>query len=136
MIRNTVIAIAGLALLGFAIRAIADDTATTPPAAPKSSHSRIVAPFNLLTDLTDDQKSKIRDIHSEILDEEKQLRQKEHDQVMAVLTDDQKKELEDIESKAAAEKKAGEAEKRAKSEEEKAQQLKQEAEGASTQPAQ
>src|SRR5215472_6520947 len=123
MFRNTVIAFASLALLGFAIRAIADDTTTAAPAEQKSSHRGIVAPFSLLTDLSDDQKTKIREIHAGILEEEKLLRQKEHDEVIAVLTDDQKKELDDMVSKAAAQKKADEAEKRAKSEEEKAQQL-------------
>jgi hypothetical protein len=139
MLRNSVIAIAGLALLGFAIHAIADDM--TPAPSDLKPRSHIVAPFNLLTDLSDDQKTKIREIHAGILEEEKQLRQKEHDQVMAVLTDDQKKELDDMVSKAAAQKKADEAEKRAKSEEEKAQQLKAQADGtqsqgATTQPGQ
>lgn len=133
MIRNSVVVLAGVALLGLGIRAIADDATTNPSTPqPKSSHSRIVAPFNLLPDLTDDQREKIRDIHSQTLDAERELRAKEHDEIEALLTDDQKKELDDLETKASAEKKYSQAEKRAQSEEEKAQQLKQEAEGAAT----
>jgi Spy/CpxP family protein refolding chaperone len=138
-VRNCLIAFACATLLGLTVVAIAQD-ATTQPAGEEqkaSTHSHIVAPFNKLSDLTDDQKSKIRDIHTEILDEEKQLHQKEHDEITAVLTDDQKKELEDIEARMAAEKKAGTEERRAQSEEQKAQELKQQAEGmgtAATQP--
>ena len=88
-------------------------------------------------DLTDDQKSKIRDIHSTFLEAEKQLKQKEVDDINAVLTDDQKTELADIEAHIAAEKKASTEEHRAQSEEQKAEQLKKQAEGlgtAATQP--
>jgi Spy/CpxP family protein refolding chaperone len=137
--RNCLIAFACTALLAVAVVAIAQDAATQPAGAePKmSTRSHVIAPYNKLSDLTDDQKSKIREIHSEILDEEKQLRQKELDEINALLTDDQKKELEDIEARIAAEKKAGAEERRAQSEEQKAQELKQQAEGmgtAATQP--
>ena len=136
MIRNSIVILAGVALLGFGIRVIADDATTNPSPEAKPTRSRLVAPFNMLSDLTDDQKMKIREIHAETLVQEKEIRQKEQDQITALLTDDQKKELDDLQAKAAAEKKVGAAEKRAKSEEEKAAQLKAEAEGATTQPAQ
>jgi Spy/CpxP family protein refolding chaperone len=130
-LRNCLIAFACASLLAVTVAAIADDATTQPAGAePKpSGRSHVIAPFNKLSDLTDDQKSKIREIHTEILDEEKQLHQKEHDEITALLTDDQKKELEDIEARAAAEKKAGMEERRAQSEEQKAQELKQQAEG-------
>jgi len=138
-VRNCLIAFACATLLAVTVAAIAQEATTQPAGAePKiSTRSHIVAPFNKLSDLTDDQKSKIREIHTEILDEERQLHQKEHDEITALLTDDQKKELEDIEARAAAEKKAGAEERRAQSEEQKAQELKQQAEGmgtAATQP--
>jgi len=138
-LRNCLIALACASLLAVTVVAIADDATTQPAGAePKiSTRSHIIAPFNKLSDLTDDQKSKMRDIHTEILDEEKQLHQKEHDEITALLTDDQKKELEDIEARAAAEKKAGLEERRAQSEEQKAQELKQQADSmgaAATQP--
>jgi hypothetical protein len=138
-LRNCLTAFACAGLLAVAVSVLADDAATQPSAAePKTSHSHIVAPFNLLSDLTDDQKSQIRAIHSEILAEEKQLHDKEHDEIAALLTDDQKKELEDVEARTAAEKKASSAEHRADSEEQKAQELKQQAanmDASTTQPA-
>ena len=124
-------------LLGVGAAAIAQE-ATTNPSGGESTpapHVKVPAPYNLLTDLSDDQESKIKDIHSEILDEQKQLKQKEHDEIAAVLTDDQKKELDDLEVKAAMEKKAAEEERRAKEEEEKADSLKEKMDGgAATQP--
>jgi Spy/CpxP family protein refolding chaperone len=68
----------------------------------------------MLLDLTDDQKSKIKEIRAEASEQEKQIRQKEMDDITALLTDDQKKELSDMQAKEAAEKKAGSAERRAK----------------------
>ncbi|MGA2440265.1 MAG: hypothetical protein ABSH08_04870 [Tepidisphaeraceae bacterium] len=138
-VRNCLIAVACATLLAVAVAAIAQDATTQPAAVEPSTPTRahVIAPFNKLSDLTDDQKAKIREIHTEILDEEKQIHQKEHDEITALLTDDQKKELEDIEARLAAERKAGTAERRAQSEEQKAQELKQQAESmgaAATQP--
>jgi Spy/CpxP family protein refolding chaperone len=137
-LRNYLAAFAAALLLGIAVVAIADDATTMPsaPAPKSSSRSRITAPYNLLPDLTDEQKTKIKEIHAGILEEEKQLKQKEHDAIAEILTDDQKKELEDLVSKSTLEKKATEAERRAKAEAEKAESLKNElGGGAATQPA-
>ena len=135
-LRNCLLGFGAVILLGVGMSAIADDATTAPSTPePRMSHGRIPAPFNLVPDLSDDQKSKIRDIHSEILDEEKQLRQKEHDEISAILTDDQKKELDDLEAKTALEKKESEESRRARAEEQKAEDLKQKLEGgAATQP--
>jgi len=128
-VRNCLIGFACAGLLAVAVVAIAQE-ATTQPAEPKpSGRSHIIAPFNKLTDLTDEQKAKIRDIHTETLEQEKLLLQKEFDQINAVLTDDQKKELADIEARSAAERKASMEERRAQREEQRAQELKQQAEG-------
>lgn len=137
-LRNCLLGSVSAVLLGIGAAAIAQDAATNPSGdQPKTtSHARMPAPYNGLSDLTDDQQAKIKDIHSEILDEQKQLRQKEHDEIDAVLTDDQKKELADIESKSALERKASEEARRAKEEEQKAENLKSQADGsATTQPA-
>jgi Spy/CpxP family protein refolding chaperone len=135
-LKHSLLAGAAVTMLGIGAFAIADD-ATTMPSTPEphSGHVRIPAPFNLIPDLSDDQKAKAREIHGEILDEERQLRQKERDEISAILTDDQKKELSDLESKAALERRASEEEKRAKNEEEKAEELKNKLDGgAATQP--
>ena len=136
-LRTSIVGFAALSLAAIVV-AVAQDATTEPSAAPEEHHTRtrIVAPFNLLTDLTDDQKSKIADIHHDELAQERALKEKEHDDIMAILTDDQKKELDDALARAAAEKKATSEEHRAKEAEEKAQEAEQNANnmGASTQP--
>jgi Spy/CpxP family protein refolding chaperone len=106
--------------------AFADDATTQPTDAPHVSH-KIPAPFNLLADLTDDQRDQIKSIHKTETAAEKKLRAQEHDDIMALLTDDQKKELDEAVEKEAIEKKAESEENRAKTEEEKAQELQQKA---------
>ncbi|MGD0540824.1 MAG: hypothetical protein ABSB33_04820 [Tepidisphaeraceae bacterium] len=137
-LRNSVAILVAAILIGVGVRAIADDATTNPSDDMRASRMRVGAPFNKLTDLTEDQRAKIKDIRAAASEQERQIRQKEHDDIVALLTDDQKKELSDIEAKEAAEKKAESTERRAKTEEEKAAQLKQQAEGmggATTQPA-
>jgi hypothetical protein len=102
-----------------------------------TTRTHIVVPYNLLTDLTDDQKSKIADIHRDELAQEHALRQKEQDDIRALLSDDQKKELDDLEARTAAERKAASEERRAKTAQEKAEDAQQKVEnmgGATTQP--
>jgi Spy/CpxP family protein refolding chaperone len=121
-------------LVGAGVMAIADSATTNPsPESHTSIRSRVIAPFNRLPDLTEDQKNSIREIHLQALEQERQIRQKETDDIMALLTVDQKNELTDMEARDAAAKKAGSAERRAKTEEERAHQLEQEA-GTATQP--
>jgi len=133
-LRNLLLGIA-LMSLSAAIAAIAQD-ATTAPSEEHHVRSRVIAPYNLITNLSDDQKAKIADIHRSELDQEHALREKEHDDIMAVLNDDQKKELEAAIARITEERKAAGEERRAKSEEERAQELKTQAEGgATTQPA-
>jgi membrane protein involved in colicin uptake len=129
----------GIALLclGIGVAAIADD-ATTAPSQTEEHHTRarVLAPFNLLTDLSDDQKAKIAEIHGAELEQEHALRQKEHDDIMATLSDEQKKELDDVVARTAAERRAAAEERRAKTAEEHAQEAKEKADGmgATTQP--
>lgn len=134
---HLVFGLAVATMFAMGVLAIAEDSSTQPSAATPSSHERLITPFNKLSDLTDDQKVKLRDIHSAALDEEKALRQKEHDDMLAVLTDDQRKELDDIVAKASDEKKASADERRAQNDQEKAAALKQQADsmsGATSQP--
>jgi hypothetical protein len=126
-----VLAAAVILSAGIKLAAIAQET----PAA-DSTKGKVIAPYNLVTDLSDDQKSKIETIHKAELAEEKKLKDKEHDDIMAVLTDDQKKALDDAIAKTSVEKRATEAEHRAAAEEQKAADLKKQAQGlgAATQP--
>lgn len=135
-LRTCVVGTAALSLLGI-VAALAQDATTAPSEEHHTTRTRMVAPFNLLTDLTDDQKAKIADIHHDELAQEHALRQKEQEDIRALLTDDQKKELDDAIARAAAERKALSEEHRAKTAEEKAQDAQQKAEnmgGATSQP--
>jgi Spy/CpxP family protein refolding chaperone len=137
-VRTCLTAVAALCLAAI-VTAIAQDATTMPSQTEEHhmTHTRIIAPFNLLTDLTDDQKMKIADIHRDELSQERALRQKEQDDVRALLSDDQKKELDDLQARTAAERKAAEEERRAKTAQEKAEDAQQKAEnmgGATTQP--
>jgi hypothetical protein len=108
--------------------------ATTQPDE-KATRVRIIAPYNLLSDLTDDQKSQIESIHRAELQDEKKLRDKEQTDIAAVLTDDQKKELSDAQAKESITRRATAEERRAQAEADRAKALRDEAGmGASTQP--
>lgn len=137
-LRNCLAILVATIAIGFCVHAIADDATTNPSEESHMARTRVGSPFNKLSDLSDDQKSKIKEIREAASEQEKEIRQKETDDITAVLTDDQKKELSDIESKEAIDKKAASAERRAKMEADKAAGLKQQAEGmgaATTQPA-
>jgi membrane protein involved in colicin uptake len=135
--RRMVSWLAAILVVGGTI-ALAQDATTMPTSDDvkiASARVKVPSPYSLLPDLSDEQQSKIRDIHAEILDEQKMLKQKERDEIEAVLSEDQKKELEDLEVKAALEKKADEAQRREKEEQEKIDSLKDKAGGsAATQP--
>ena len=73
------------------------------------------APFNKLSNVTDEQKQKINDIHRKANAERKSIDEKEEADIMALLTDEQKAELDKME----ADKKAKSAEKRAEKKEKK-----------------
>lgn len=93
----------GAALMMGAAAVLAADSGTTgaKPDAPaaRTSRARLTKPWNELKDLTDDEKSKILEIHQKALDEEKAITKKEHEDILAVLTDTQKKEVVEIEAK-------------------------------------
>jgi Spy/CpxP family protein refolding chaperone len=130
---RVLIAMAVAVGVGKAWVALADDATTQPTEETHVSH-KIPAPFNLLSDLTDDQKDQIKEIHKTETAAEKKLRLQEHDDIMALLTDDQKKELDAAVEKEAIEKKAESEESRAKTEEERAKELEEQAGQPTTQP--
>ena len=92
-----------LALLGMLFSGVAwvaaQDVPTTQPDSDATIHhtrTRIPKPYSELSDLTDDQKSKILDIHAAMLEAYHKLEDDEKAQIAAVLTDDQKKELDTV----------------------------------------
>jgi Spy/CpxP family protein refolding chaperone len=129
----------GVMAMGLVV--LADD-ATTQPASMEEMHTKrhkIPSPFYLLSDLTDDQKAQITEIHKNDTAQEKVLKEQEHDAIMALLTDDQKKELEDAETQAGLQRKIDAEEDHAKEDEGKAAKLKEQSgdsSGAATQPTQ
>ena len=85
--------------VGEAILGRADDAPTTEPAKHATSRPaaiRLEQPYRQLTDLTDDQKTQIAEIHKKADDDVKAIRDKEDDDIRAILTDDQKAELNKI----------------------------------------
>jgi Spy/CpxP family protein refolding chaperone len=104
-------------MVGLGITAVAQEvpgTPSEPDATATEVKGRIISPYNMLNDLTDDQKSKIVSIHLAELDAQKALVAKEREDIRAVLTPVQVRELaaaidkSDAEKKAAAEKKKAE----------------------------
>lgn len=63
-------------------------------AAPTSRPARLVKPYSELKDLTEEQVTKIKEIHEKALGEMHEIETKEKADCMAILTDAQKKELE------------------------------------------
>jgi len=134
--RKWLAGLAAMAMLSAGVMLARADGDAKPGAgdAPKEHKgARVDLPFSLLTDLTDDQKTKIIAIHKTELDAVRKLQEQEKTDIMALLTDDQKKELADAEAKQAELKKADAEARRAKEMAEKAEKLRQEA--ATTQPA-
>jgi Spy/CpxP family protein refolding chaperone len=65
--------------------------------APKAGRGKLTKPWSDLTSLTDDQKTKLQDIHKKAMEEKKAIEQREHEESVGVLNDDQKKELAKLE---------------------------------------
>lgn len=105
--------LASLLVLSVAVVGRGDPT-TQPSKDAKPAHWGF-DPYNKLTTLTADQKSKITEIHHKALADRKAIDDKEEADIMALLTPDQKAELEKI----AADRKAKSAEKRRAAKDEK-----------------
>lgn len=84
-------------LLAGSVLAFTDDE--TKPAKPHAHAVKLTKPWSELSDLTDDQKKQILEIHGKANEERKAIEVKEHADIEALLTDDQKKELTTLEEK-------------------------------------
>src|SRR4051812_1163693 len=94
--------------LAVAVAADEKPKAAAPAAAPAAS-TKLVKPWSELATLSDEQKTKIHDIHVKSLAQINEIEKQEKADIMAVLTDGQKNELKEIaakEKKDAADKRA------------------------------
>ena len=57
-----------------------------------ASKARLTQPWSKMSSLSDDQKTKIKEIHAKTLDEIKAIHDKENAEIMTLLSDDQKAE--------------------------------------------
>jgi Spy/CpxP family protein refolding chaperone len=67
---------------------------------PRRGSNRLTQPWNKLTDLSDDVKTKIIAIHRKSVEEVNAIRAREREDILALLTEAQKKEVTDIEAQA------------------------------------
>src|SRR3954463_13283686 len=85
--------------------------AAEPTTKPSAAGGRLFAPYSKMTSLTDEQRTKIRDIHRKALADIREIERKQSEEIAALLNDDQKKEMHELEAKeAATAKKAGKTE--------------------------
>jgi Spy/CpxP family protein refolding chaperone len=111
--KKALVALGVAMLLGGSLVLAADDSSmsaapATQPAGemPMMHHrSKLIQPYGSMTSLTDEQKFKIEQIHSESLAKMAAVKEKEQADIMALLSDDQKMELQKVEETAAAERK-------------------------------
>jgi Spy/CpxP family protein refolding chaperone len=83
----------------------APKAASSDKPAKKAKAVRLVKPWSGMTSLTDDQKTKIADLHKKSLAEKKEVEQREHDAIMALLDEKQKAEVATLTEKDTAAKK-------------------------------
>jgi len=91
----------GSSLFAGALVVRGDDEPTTKPvkhATSRPAGIRLEQPYSKISDLTEDEKAKISEIHKKALADLKAIRDKEDQDIRAVLTDDQKAELDKIEA--------------------------------------
>jgi Spy/CpxP family protein refolding chaperone len=70
--------------------------ATSADKPKKSTSARLVQPWSKISSLTDEQKTKLRDIHAKAAADKKAIDDKERTDCLAVLTDEQKAEAEKL----------------------------------------
>ena len=61
-----------------------------------SSNARLTQPWTKMSSLSDEQKEKIRAIHTKANDDVKAIHEKERADIVALLSDDQKNELKSL----------------------------------------
>lgn len=74
-----------------------DSASATPPQ--RRPSVRLTRPWSQMTDLTDDEKKKILEIHGKAAEQIRQIQEQEHKDILALLTEDQKKEAAEIETR-------------------------------------
>lgn len=94
------------------VLAVAGVTFAEPSTQPTKRPARVVSPWSKVTDLSDDQKEKLIEIHTEIVEKINALRDEEQERCGAVLTTEQKAALEATLAREAAERKAKAAERK------------------------
>ena len=72
---------------------------------PETAKGRLTQPWSKISSLTDDQKAKIKEIHSKSLEEQKAIKDKENADIMALLNDEQKTEAKSLMDQMTASKK-------------------------------
>jgi len=99
LLRRSLVAVIVIAA-GIAISSRAADEKSPAADAPKEKPkaTKLFKPWSDLTSLSDEQKGKIRDIHTKFLADRKALEDKQHDDIFALLSDDQKVELKKVET--------------------------------------
>ena len=95
-----VVAIAGGMALGGGgtMAAPASQPATTRPAG-RVTHRKLTKPWSEMQTLTPRQQEQIEKVHADTVLQEKQIHDKEHDDIVALLTPEQQTELADMEAK-------------------------------------
>lgn len=99
---------AALVLGGSSVSRAEDKPAASDKPAKKEGKAkavRLTKPWSSISSLTEDQKSKIAELHKKSIDEKKEVEKRENDAIMAVLTDEQKAEVKSMQEKDTTEKK-------------------------------
>lgn len=76
-----------------------DSSSNERPATARRTRAGLTKPWNELKDLTDDEKTKIIEIHRKAVEQVHEIEAKERTDIMALLSDQQKTELTAIEAK-------------------------------------
>ena len=70
--------------------------AETPDKPKKARGGRLTQPWSQISSLSDDQKTKIREIHGKAVAEIKAIQEREREEIMALLSDEQKAEAQKL----------------------------------------
>jgi Spy/CpxP family protein refolding chaperone len=108
MKKTLLLSLAGV--LGVSMLVLAEEPTTKPA---KVRQAKVSQPWSKVTDLTDEQKKQLSDIHAEITDKINALKREEEERSNAVLTADQRAALTMTLDKERAERKIKDAEKKA-----------------------
>jgi Spy/CpxP family protein refolding chaperone len=98
---RAVVGVVAVLLMTLAFVARADDKpATEAKAEKKPATGRLTKPWSQVSSLSDEQKSKIRQIHAKAVADKKAIDEKERVDILALLNDEQKAEVEKLDAEA------------------------------------